>query len=64
MRYTGVLLLLTALCFVTSNPSYSENTIKPTFGNIDPNYTVAVPSGFAILGQDALHVEWQRHGSQ
>lgn len=32
----------------TSNPSYSENTIKPTFGNIDPNYTVAVPSGYPV----------------
>lgn len=25
---------------------------------------IAVPSGFTIFGQDAVYVEWQRHGSQ
>ena len=53
MRYTGVLLLLTALCFVscTGKKDFKDGIVQ-------------LQSRPAILGQDALHVEWQRHGSQ
>ena len=51
MRYTGVLLLLTALCFVscTGKKDFKDGIVQ----------LQSRPVSLSLL-----HVEWQRHGSQ